>query len=174
MVLLEDLGAEIGLFLALAGLGLVELTGDGRWDALGSLSIGILLVVIAIVLAIEMKSLLIGESAGPAQLKAIRKAIEEAPDVARLIHLRTQHLGPAELLVGAKVELDGNLSFAEVAAAINETEKRLRSSVPEARVVYLEPDVARYQLAAAMPGRARTVSRRTPRPHRGTAHGRRS
>ena len=143
VVLLEDMGAEIGLFLALAGVALSRITGEPRWDALGSMGIGILLVVIAVLLAVEMKSLLIGESAGAADLRAIRKAIEEAPDVRRLIHLRTQHLGPDELLVGAKLELDSHLSFAEVAAAINGTEKRLRSAVPEARVVYLEPDVAR-------------------------------
>lgn len=143
VVLLEDTGAEVGLVFALFGIAMAKLTGDARWDAAGSLGIGLLLVVIAVLLAIEMKSLLIGESAGPADEAAIRRAIEGAPDVRRLIHLRTQHLGPDELLVGAKVELDGHLSFAEVAAAIDGTERLLRSSVPEALIVYLEPDIAR-------------------------------
>ena len=142
VVLLEDMGAELGLFLALGGVAVARITGEARWDAAGSLGIGLLLVVIAVLLAVEMKSLLIGESAGPADLAAIRLAIEGSPSVEKLIHLRTQHLGPDELLVGAKIELHGGLSFAEVAAAINATEKRLRTEVPSARVVYLEPDIA--------------------------------
>ncbi|MDP8953862.1 MAG: cation diffusion facilitator family transporter [Actinomycetota bacterium] len=142
VVLLEDAGAQIGLFFALIGIAMAEITDNPRWDALGSLAIGVLLVIIAVVLAVEMKSLLIGESAGSTDVSAIRRAIEGAPDVKRLIHLRTQHLGPDELLVAAKVELEGHLSFAEVASAINTTEGQLRAQVPEARVVYLEPDVA--------------------------------
>ncbi len=143
VVLLEDTGAEVGLAFALFGIAMAKLTGDARWDAAGSLGIGLLLVLIAILLAVEMKSLLIGESAGAAAQAAICSAIEGAPDVRRLIHLRTEHLGPDELLVGAKVELDGHLTFSEVATAINETERLLRAKVPEARIVYLEPDIAR-------------------------------
>ncbi|MDP9006646.1 MAG: cation diffusion facilitator family transporter [Actinomycetota bacterium] len=143
IVLLEDAGAELGLFLALFGIAMAEITDDPRWDAAGSLGIGVLLVIIAAVLAVEMKSLLIGESAGPNDEAAIRSAIETAPDVRRLIHLRTQHLGPDELLVGAKIELDAGLTFAQVAAAIDTAEQLLRTSVPEARVVYLEPDLTR-------------------------------
>ncbi|HSH23160.1 MAG TPA: cation diffusion facilitator family transporter [Acidimicrobiales bacterium] len=142
VVLLEDAGAELGLIVALFGIAMARLTGDPRWDAAGSLGIGVLLVAIAVFLAIEMKSLLIGESAGPDDQAAIRSAIESAPDVRRLIHLRTQHLGPDELLVGAKVELDAALTFPEVAATIDRTEQQLRAAVPEARVVYLEPDIA--------------------------------
>jgi cation diffusion facilitator family transporter len=142
VVLLEDAGAQLGLFLALFGIAMAKITDNPRWDALGSLGIGVLLVIIAVILAIEMKSLLIGESAGTADITAIRGAIEAAPDVKRLIHLRTQHLGPEELLVAAKVELDGHLSFSQVAAAIDVAESRLREAVPEARVVYLEPAVA--------------------------------
>ncbi len=143
VVLLEDLGAEIGLGLALGGILAAHFTGEARWDAAGSLGIGILLVVIAIVLAVETKSLLIGEGAGPRDLAAIRTAIEGAPSVRRLIHMRTEHLGPGELLVGAKVELDRGLSFGEVVAAIDTAEGALRDSVPAARVVYLEPDLYR-------------------------------
>jgi cation diffusion facilitator family transporter len=142
VVLLEDAGAELGLFLALGGVVVAQITGDPRWDAAGSLGIGVLLVAIAIVLAIEMKSLLIGEAAGVRELADIRSAIEGAPFVERLIHLRTQHLGPDELLVGAKIELHAELSFAQVAKAINSVESLLRTQVPSARVIYLEPDVA--------------------------------
>ena len=141
VVLLEDIGAEIGLFLALGGIAVAQITGEPRWDAAGSLGIGVLLVVIAIVLAIEMKSLLIGESAGPAMEEEIRQTIEASPDVRRLIHLRTQHLGPEELLVGAKIEVSASLDVAGVAAAINGTEHRLREAVPAARIIYLEPDI---------------------------------
>jgi cation diffusion facilitator family transporter len=147
VVLLEDLGAEIGLFLALIGVGLAELTGNARWDALGSLAIGILLIGIAVLLAMAMKSLLVGEGASPADTEAIRTAIEGSADVQRLIHIRTQHIGPEELLVGAKVELDAHLSFAEVVAAVNVTEGRVRAAVPTARVIYIEPDS--YSAAAA-------------------------
>ena len=143
VVLLEDTGAEIGLVLALAGVVLAHVTDEPRWDAAGSLGIGILLVVIALVLAVEMKSLLIGESASTSDQDAIRGAIEGSPAVRRLIHMRTEHLGPDELLVAAKLEFDANLSFADVAAAVDETEARLRAAVPSARLIYLEPDVAR-------------------------------
>jgi cation diffusion facilitator family transporter len=140
VVLLEDLGALVGLCLALAGVGIAELTGNPRWDAVGSLAIGVLLGVIAVILAIEMKSLLIGEAASPAQLAEIERAIEAAPQVRGLIHMRTQHVGPDEVLVAAKVELDPKLTFAEVTEAVNETERVLRQAVPAARYVYLEPD----------------------------------
>ncbi|MGH9183092.1 MAG: cation diffusion facilitator family transporter [Acidimicrobiales bacterium] len=139
VILLEDVGATVGLVLALLGIAAAEVTGDPRWDAVGSLGIGVLLVVIAVALAVEMKSLLIGEAARPADQTAIRDAIEAGADVRRLLHLRTLHLGPDELLVAAKLELEGTLSFEGVAAAIDAAEERLRASVPTARVVYLEP-----------------------------------
>lgn len=141
VVLLEDIGAEIGLFLALAGVGLAELTGDARWDAAGTLGIGVLLGVIAVVLMIEMKGLLIGESATPAMMARIRSTMESDDGVRRLIHMRTQHLGPDELLVAAKVELDPGLDFAQVSATIDRVEGAVRTAVPEARVIYVEPDV---------------------------------
>jgi cation diffusion facilitator family transporter len=146
VVLLEDVGAEIGLFLALGGVIVAHVTDEPRWDAAGSLGIGILLVVIALVLATEMKSLLVGESASPSDEEAIRSAIEGTPAVRRLIHMRTQHLGPDELLVAAKLEFDAALSVAELADAVNATETRLRGAVPAARVIYLEPDLARAAL----------------------------
>ncbi len=143
VVLMEDFGALIGLVLALIGVGLSVLTGDARFDAIGSIAIGILLGVIAIVLAVEMKSLLIGESANLPTQGKIREALESAPDVVRVIHMRTLHLAPEELLVSAKIELSGNLSFSEVTDAINRAEDAIRAAVPIAHLVYLEPDLFR-------------------------------
>jgi cation diffusion facilitator family transporter len=143
VVLLEDLGALLGLGFALAGVGLALGTGEPRFDALGSVAIGLLLGAIAVVLAREMKSLLIGEAATPLDVIAIRQAIEGADEVRRVIHLRTLHLGPEELLVAAKLELSPSLDAAGIAAAIDAAEARLRARVPIARLVFLEPDVWR-------------------------------
>ncbi len=143
VVLLEDLGAMVGLIFAVAGLGLAEITGEPRYDAVGSIAIGILLVVIAITLVIEMKSLLIGESASPAMLRSIQTTMEGSAHVQRLIHLRTEHIGPDELLVGAKLAFDGSLDSVALCTAINEVEHRVREAVPTARVIYIEPDVER-------------------------------
>jgi cation diffusion facilitator family transporter len=143
VVLLEDLGAEIGLFLALVGLTLAEVTGDSRWDAVGSISIGVLLVVIAIVLAAEMKGLLVGESASDENQAAIEAAIIGAPRVNGLIHLKTMHLGPDALLVAAKIDYDRSLSVPELATAIDATEVRLRAAVSVATTIYIEPDIRR-------------------------------
>lgn len=145
VVLLEDIGAEVGLVFALSGVILAHQTGNPRWDAVGSLAIGFLLVVIAAVLVVEMKSLLIGESASGADEKAIASALAASPGVSKVIHLRTQHLGPDELLVAAKIELDPALSVVDVADRINGAETALRAAVPAARLVYLEPDVARAE-----------------------------
>jgi cation diffusion facilitator family transporter len=141
VVLLEDLGALFGLFFALAGVGLAVALDEPRWDGVGTLAIGVLLIAIAVILVIEMKSLLIGESASGDQQRAILGAIEETPGVRRLIHMRTLHLGPDELLVAAKLELADSLSVREVADAIDAAEGRIRSAVPIARVIYLEPDL---------------------------------
>jgi len=143
VVLLEDIGALLGLVFALAGVALAVATGDPRFDALGSVAIGLLLGAIAIVLASEMKSLLIGEAASPGVEARIRNAIESAPGVRRLIHMRTLHLGPEELLLGAKLEFDGDLDLQALAKAIDVVEARVRAEVPEARLIYIEPDVTR-------------------------------
>lgn len=143
VLLLEDSGALVGLVIALIAVGLSAITGSGRWDGVGSCLIGLLLGVIAALLATEMKSLLIGESASDADQAAITTAIETSELVRRLIHLRTQHLGPDELLVGAKVEFDASLSFAELSRAIDGVERTIRTNVPTARVIYIEPDVSR-------------------------------
>jgi cation diffusion facilitator family transporter len=146
VVLLEDTGALLGLVLAFVGISVAEVTGNPRWDAVGSVGIGILLGVIAIVLATEMKSLLIGESAAAQTESAIRAAITDGPDVRRIIHLRTLHLGPDELLVATKVELDSP-SVPDLARAIDAVEARVRAAVPIARVIYVEPDVYRSDAA---------------------------
>jgi divalent metal cation (Fe/Co/Zn/Cd) transporter len=143
VVLLEDFGALIGLVLALLGVGLTLLTGEGVFDALGTIGIGLLLGVIAIVLIIEMKSLLIGEGALRPVVAKIRTELEAVEDVTRCIHLKTQYLGPDELLVAAKIALTPGLPVEQVARAIDEAEARVREAVPEARVMYLEPDLDR-------------------------------
>jgi cation diffusion facilitator family transporter len=143
VVLLEDFGALIGLALALAGVGLAVATGNGRWDGIGTLGIGVLLVCIAIVLSIEMKSLLVGEGAGSHDLKAIRRAAVDGDTVTDVIHLRTMYLGPEELLVAMKIAVQHDDTALEVARAIDDAEARIRAAVPEARLIYLEPDVRR-------------------------------
>jgi cation diffusion facilitator family transporter len=143
VVLLEDIGALVGLLLALLGLTLAVTTGEPRWDGVGTLSIGVLLIVIAVILVVEMKSLLIGEGATPEDQEAVRAAIAGTPDVRSLIHLRTLHLGPDELLVAAKIELSQSLAAPAIAAAIDAAEGRIRAAVPIARLIYLEPDLRR-------------------------------
>lgn len=143
VILLEDTGALLGLLLALLGVSLAVVTGDARFDGGASISIGLLLGVIAVVLAVEMQSLLIGESADRNTLEAIRSTLQSQPHVNRVIHMKTQHLGPDELLVGAKLEFVDELSIPELAAVIDEIECALREAVPIVRVIYLEPDVHR-------------------------------
>jgi cation diffusion facilitator family transporter len=142
VVLLEDLGALVGLILALFGVGLSVLTGDSVWDAIGTICIGVLLGVIAIILIIEMKSLLIGEGAAPPVLTEIVSALESG-DVQRVIHIKTQYIGPEELLVAAKIALAPGQPLQAVAAAIDAAESRVRERVPVARIIYLEPDLDR-------------------------------
>lgn len=149
VVLLEDLGALVGLVLALGGVGLALLTGDGVWDGIGTLCIGVLLIAIAIVLAAETKSLLLGESAGTDEVERIEAAVVDGETVTRLIHMRTLHLGPEELLVAAKIAVQHDDSAAEVAHAINAAEERIRAAVPIARVIYLEPDIYNENAAPA-------------------------
>ena len=143
VVILEDSAALIGLVLALAGITLAVLTGDGRWDGVGSMCIGVLLGAVATVLAIETKSLLIGESAHREIEQTIIKELESVPQVDRVIHLRTLHLGPEELLVAAKIAVTHDDTAADVARGIDAAEKRIRAAVPMARHIYLEPDLDR-------------------------------
>lgn len=149
VVLLEDLGALVGLVLALGGVSLTLATGDGVWDGIGTLCIGALLVLIALVLAAETKSLLLGEAAGPADVARIRAAAVDGESVTAVIHMRTLHLGPEELLVAAKVAVPGEDTAVQVARAIDAAEARIREAVPIARVIYLEPDIYNEEAAAA-------------------------
>jgi cation diffusion facilitator family transporter len=141
VILLEDLGALVGLILALGGVTLTLITDDGVWDGIGSCSIGVLLIVIAAILAIETKSLLVGEGATPEVVAAIRAALEAEPSVQRVIHMKTIYLGPDELMLAAKIAVRGDATAASVAAAINAAEARVRAAEPTTRVIYLEPDI---------------------------------
>ena len=141
VVLLEDLGALTGLVFALTGISVAAVTGDSRWDAYGTIAIGVLLVSIATVLVFEMKSLLIGESALAPMRNTIIATIEQTPDVRAVIHMRTQHIGPDQLLIAAKLQLNPGLDTAGVAAVINQAEERIRESIPIKCMIYLEPDV---------------------------------
>ena len=141
-VLLEDVAALTGLVFALIGIGLAELTHQPIWDGIATCAIGALLIVVAIVLVVETKSLLLGESAAPTQVRAIEQALT-GDGVDRVIHLRTMHLGPEELLVGAKIALPPGVPLTEVVRVIDSAEQRIREAVPSARVIYLEPDLDR-------------------------------
>ena len=148
VVLLEDFAALIGLVLALLGVGLTLLTHDGVWDGLGTIAIGALLVCVAVLLAVETKSLLLGEAATPDAVRRIEQALVAHPSVLRVIHMKTLHLGPEELLVAAKIAVAPTDSAAEVAAAIDAAELRVREAEPVARVIYLEPDIDRSSTPA--------------------------
>jgi cation diffusion facilitator family transporter len=141
VVLLEDFAALIGLVLALAGVGLTLITGNGRWDGAGTVCIGALLVCVAVVLAIETKSLLLGEGATAESVRRIEAALVADPGVLRVIHMKTMHLGPEELLVAAKIAVPPTDSAVEVARVIDAAEARVRAAEPIARVIYLEPDI---------------------------------
>lgn len=143
VILLEDLGALVGLVFALFGVSMAVVTGDGRWDGLGAMAVGTLLVVIAVFLAFEMAAMLVGESALPEEDAAIRAALASSPLVDRVIHLRTLHVGPDELLVGAKIAIAKSDTGQEIAAGIDDAEARLRAAVPSAVYVFLEPDIDR-------------------------------
>ena len=168
VVLLEDLGALVGLILALGGVGLALLTGDGVWDGIGTVCIGVLLVLIAVVLAIETKSLLLGESAGAEETTKIEAAIVDGDTVTRIIHMRTLHLGPEELLVAAKIAVRHEETATEIASAIDAAEARIREAVPIARVIYLEPDI--YSEAEAAKGAARAATPGGPAAPHGREH----
>lgn len=141
VVLLEDLAALLGLIFALIGVSLTLLTGDGLWDAVGTIAIGLLLVTVAVLLGVETKSLLLGEGAAPEVQRRIRDALESHPLIERVIHMRTLHLGPEELLVAAKIAVQHDDTAREVARAIDAAEQRVREAEPLARVIYLEPDI---------------------------------
>jgi cation diffusion facilitator family transporter len=141
VVILEDTAAELGLSFAVVGVGVAALTGDPLYDALGTLAIGALLGVVAAILGMEMYSLLVGEAASPQEQAAIRQVLASIKGIARPLQLRTMYLSPDELLVVAQVEMDPELSASQAAQVIDQAEARLREAVPNARVIYLEPDL---------------------------------
>ncbi|MEY2522966.1 MAG: hypothetical protein QOJ66_1531 [Ilumatobacteraceae bacterium] len=143
VVLLEDVGAELGLGFALIGLILAEVTGNPRWDAVGSIAIGVLLVAIAFILARETKPLLIGESASDSDLEMIQSALTGSVHVNSIIHLRTMHLGPDDLLLATKVDFDHSLTVEQLAHAIDQAEIAVRTAVPKTTTIYIEPDIRR-------------------------------
>lgn len=147
VVLLEDLGAQAGLVIAFVAILISQIFDAPIWDGIGTLSIGLLLGVIAVILVIEMRSLLIGEGARVEDMKKIKDAITSADHVEHLIHIRTQHLGPEELLVGAKIAFDPTLTVAELAAAVDGVEAAIRSQVSYATPIYIEPDLLRHEHA---------------------------
>ena len=159
-ILLEDMAALAGLLLATVGVGLTVITGEEAWDGAGSLAIGLLLGFVAVILAIEMKSLLIGESASVEVERAIVTALQTGPEVERVIHLRTMHLGPESLLVTAKIAVRPRDSAADVVAGIDAAEQRVRAAVPFTMVIYLEPDVYSESRADATDPAIRAVRRR--------------
>ena len=143
VILLEDFGALIGLIFAMIGVSAAVITGDGRWDGLGAMAIGSLLIVIAVILVREMSAMLVGEGALPEEYDAVQAALESAPLVERVIHLRTLHVGPDALLVGAKIAITNSQSAEDIARGIDEAERLLRIAVPTAHYVFLEPDLDR-------------------------------
>ncbi len=149
VVLLEDAGALLGLIFALFGVTMTLITHDGMWDGIGTAAIGLLLVAIAVVLAIETKSLLLGEGATPEDVTKIEQAVLAGEGVERIIHMKTLYLGPEELLVAAKIAVPRTERADELATHINEAEARIRAAIPIARVIYLEPDI--YQPGTAEP-----------------------
>jgi len=141
VLLLEDSGALVGLTVALLGVGLSVVSGNAIFDGVATLCIGVLLATIAVLLAGETTSLLIGEAAVPEQINKIVAELQSAPGVERVIHLRTVHLGPEEILVAGKIAVSGDADGEDIAATINEAEARIRQALPEARIIYLEPDI---------------------------------
>jgi cation diffusion facilitator family transporter len=167
VVLLEDLAALIGLGFAFAGVTLSWVTGNGQWDGAGSLAIGLLLATAAAILAVEMKSLLIGESASAEMQRMIIAALEDGPEVSRVIHMRTVHISPDSILVAAKIGVRATDSAAQIAAGIDAAERRVRAAVPIAETIYLEPDIYRSGQADHTDPSIRAVQRgRTSRPSR--------
>ena len=141
VVLLEDAGALFGMVIALAAISLVKITGDPIWDGIGTLSIGVLLGVIATILAREMHSLIIGEAATEEDLSKIVSVIENNSQVAQLVEMRTQHLGPEEILIGVRVAFHETLQTKEIANLINQLEADIRSELKTAGPIFIEPEI---------------------------------
>ena len=143
VILLEDFAALLGLVFALMGVGMTLLTHNGLWDVAGTGLIGVLLILVAITLAMETRSLLLGEAATPEAIAGITAALSGADGVLRVIHLKTLHLGPNEILVAAKIAVEPTESAARVAQVIDNAEAAVRATNSEVTALYLEPDIDR-------------------------------
>lgn len=143
VVLFEDAAALVGLVIALVGVGLSVITGDPLFDAIATVAIGVLLIIVAAVLVIRVSSLLVGEGANPEDIHTIEKAISETHGVERIIHMKTLYMAPEELMIGAKISISPDKKVREVAAIINRAEAQIRMAVPHAKIIYMEPDVWR-------------------------------
>jgi cation diffusion facilitator family transporter len=170
VILLEDFAALVGLVFALFGVGMTLITDNGVWDAVGTAMIGALLVAVAVVLALETKSLLLGESANAEHVAAIERAITGGPEVERVIHMRTMHLGPEELLVAAKIAVRHDETAEEVARGIDAAEARIRAAVPIASVIYLEPDIYRAASSGIPPAQGGSAPNGSTWPDRVEGH----
>ncbi len=141
VILLEDFAALLGLIFALFGVGLTLITHNGIFDVIGTAMIGLLLVTVAITLAIETKSLLLGESASPEAIARIETALTGVDGVERVIHMKTLHLGPEEVLLAAKIAVGATSTAQQVADTIDAAEVAVRTADPMVTALYLEPDI---------------------------------
>jgi cation diffusion facilitator family transporter len=154
VILLEDFAALLGLIFALFGVGMTLLTQNGYYDVIGTAMIGLLLVLVAVALAIETKSLLLGEAASLEAVSRIEHAINGTPGVEQLIHMKTLHLGPEEVLVAAKIGVSESASAGDVAETIDRAEVNIREAEPMVTALYLEPDIYKHDyVPAARPER---------------------
>jgi cation diffusion facilitator family transporter len=147
VILLEDTAALVGLVLAVCGVGLTVVTGSGVFDGIATLGIGLLLATIAVLLARETTSLLIGEAALPEQINKIHAALSATPGIEHVIHLRTVHLGPDDLLVAVKIGVSADADGEDIATTIDDAEAHIRAALPIARIIYVEPDLYRPRSA---------------------------
>jgi len=141
VVLGENSAAVVGLSLAIAALFMARLTGDSRWDSAGSVAIGVVLIVVAVFLAVEVKSLLLGERADEEIDRAVRELVQPDGPISEILSLLTLQQGPGEVLLAAKVRIAPSLQGDEVAHAINAFERRVRARCPEVRWLFVEPDI---------------------------------
>ncbi|SJN08815.1 Cation transporter [Leucobacter sp. 7(1)] len=141
VVLLEDMAALLGLVIAFFGVGLTVLTGNGLFDGIATIAIGVLLIAVAVIIGAEVKSLLVGEGASDEDVAKIEAALMKSKDIDRLIHMKTLYVGPDEFMIGAKISLAPERTMNEVSMIVNLAERRIREAVPAARIIYLEPDV---------------------------------
>jgi len=147
VILLEDFAALLGLIFALLGVGLTLLTHNGMFDVIGTALIGLLLVAVAVTLAFETKSLLLGEAASLESVHRIEAALAGTGGVCGVIHMKTLHLGPEEILVAAKISVESGTTASDVARTIDEAERSIRTAEPMVTALYLEPDIFRTDYA---------------------------